>query len=128
VVVHVALAAAACRAKPAILVPSVLPLARGAALDDGMRRLAPDVDGYRHYIARATARETALLETVVGGDTTPAVQAGLFDRLAIEDAARQESQRERRRVAHAVRLEQLALDARLEPVARAEPLVALVLR
>jgi superfamily II DNA or RNA helicase len=128
VVVHVALAAAACRAKPAILVPSVLTLARRAALDDGMRRLAPDLDGYRHYIARATARETALLETVVGGDTTPAVQAGLFDRLAIEDAARQESQRERRRVAHAARLEQLALDARLEPVARAEPLVALVLR
>ena len=128
VVVHVALAAAACRAKPTVLVPAVLPLARSAALDDGMGRLAPDLDGYRQYIARATARETALLETVVCDDTTPAVQVGLFDRRAIDDAARQESQRERRRAAHAARLEQLALDARVESVARAEPLVALVLR
>jgi superfamily II DNA or RNA helicase len=128
VVVHVALAAAACRARPTVLVSAVLPMARAAAIDDGMYRLAADLDAYRRYIARATTRETALLETAAGDGTRAAVQAGLFDRRAVNDAARQEKQRERRCRAHATRLEQLALDARVDPVARADPLVALVLR
>jgi len=100
---------------------------RGAAIDNGMHRLAPDLDTYRQYIARATIRETALLESVGRGATT-AVQAGLFDRRAISDAARQERQRTLRSRAYAARLAQLALDAYIEPVARADPLVALVLR
>jgi hypothetical protein len=128
IVVHVALGAAAHRARPAVLVSAVLQLARLAALDDGVRRLAPDLDAYRQYIARGTARETALLETAAGDGRPGAVQAGLFDRRAVHEAARQKRQRECRYRAHAARLEQLALDARIESGTRAEPLFALVLR
>jgi superfamily II DNA or RNA helicase len=128
IVVHVALAPAACRTRPAVLVSAVLPMARAAAIDDSASRLAPELDAHRTYIARATARETALVEIAARDGTRAAVQAGLFDRRALDEAARQETQRERRHGAHAARLEQLALDARVEPVPRAEPLVALVLR
>jgi hypothetical protein len=128
ILVHVALAPAAFLAAPATLVSAVLPLARAAALDDSAHRLARDLDAHRRFTERAIARERALLEEATGGGTAAAVQAGLFDRRALDEAARQEAHRERRRQVHAARLERLALDARVDPVARAEPLVALVLR
>ena len=128
VLVHVALAHAALATAPATLVPAVFPMARAAAIKDSAHGLARDLEAHRRYNERATTRERALLEHVVRGGPPAAVQAGLFDRRALDEAARQETERERRRRAHAARIEQLALDARIEPAVRAEPLLALVLR
>jgi superfamily II DNA or RNA helicase len=129
--IHIALASSApSRAHPSTLVAALLPIARAAALREGTNLLARDLDAHRRYTARACARESALLAGA-GSDTGapgPTVQPGLFDRRAVQEAARQRCAREHRAGLHAARLSQLALDARVESGLHVEPVLALVLR
>ena len=133
VTVHVILAAPALSgASPSTLVTAVLPLAHAAAVREGTTALEQDLEAHHRYAARASARESALLAAATEGDrevrAAALVQPGLFDRRALDEAARQHAGREHRRELHAARLAQLALERNVDPALRAEPIFALVLR
>ena len=132
VTVHIALAPQAVRgASPSTLVAGVLQLAHAAAAPEATGALEPELDAHRRHAARASARESALLTAATGCDRGPQaapVQAGLFDRRALNEAVRQLAGREHRRRLHAARLAQFVLERSVEPQVRAEPIFALVLR
>jgi hypothetical protein len=131
VAVHVAIEPSAISRAPArSIVAAVLTAAAAAGRREGARLLARDLEAHRGYVARAAAREAALLaraEAGAGGQAA-LVQPGLFDRRAVNDGARRQASVGRRRDCHAARLAQLAADAHVSPRLRVEPVCALVLR
>jgi superfamily II DNA or RNA helicase len=131
IAVHVALAPAGLRFRPASrLVSGVLPIARAAARAHAASLLASGIETHRAYTERALAREEAMHDAYAkpGGHPAALLQAGLFDRRALVKEARRRADRDGWTALHAVRRAQLALDARLEPEWRIEPLAALVMR
>ena len=129
-VIHIELPRDLLRARASTLIGGLLPLGRARAVREGAVSMAADLEERRAYIARARAREAALLAAAEGpGEGEPRlVQPGLFDHRAVHEAVRQHAARRFRRQLHAARLAQLDEESAAALVWSAEPILALVLR